>query len=77
MSVIGVGELKVQFSEILKKVVAGEEIGISYGKKKEVFAKLMPKNNAKRPNRKLGIFEDRGAVKFNPNFKMTEEFLGT
>ena len=78
MRVIGVGELKAQFSEILKKVVADEEIGISYGKKKVVVAKLMPKNNGKKPNRKLGIFEDRGTVKFNPNFKMTEEeFLGT
>ena len=34
MIVLSVGEFKANFSEVLKKVLAGEEIGISYGKKR-------------------------------------------
>jgi antitoxin (DNA-binding transcriptional repressor) of toxin-antitoxin stability system len=74
---MSVGEFKAKFSEVLKKVLAGEEIGISYGKKKEIIARLVPKADTKKPKRKIGIFEDKGSVYFGPDFKMTEEeFLG-
>jgi len=72
-----VGEFKRDFSAVLKRVQAGEEIAISYGKNKAIVAKLVPKSADKKPKRKLGIFNDKGKVKFNPGFKMTEEeFLG-
>jgi len=35
MKVLNVGEFKANFSVVLKQVLAGEEIGISYGKKKK------------------------------------------
>jgi len=77
MQTMSVGEFKSKFSKVLKKVLAGEEIGISYGKNKEIVAKLVPKTPAKKPKRKLGILEGKGKVVFNDNFKMTEkEFLG-
>ena len=77
MQILSVGEFKSNFSEILKRVLAGEEIGISYGKKKEVVARLVPKAPAKKPRRKLGILEGKGKVVFNHDFKMSEEdFLG-
>ena len=72
MQVLSVGEFKSNFSEILKKVLAGEEIGISYGKKKEIVAKLVPKLSQK-PKRKIGILEGKGKVIFSHDFKITEE----
>jgi antitoxin (DNA-binding transcriptional repressor) of toxin-antitoxin stability system len=75
MKTMSVGEFKANFSEALKLVLAGEEIGILYGKKKEVVARLVPKNTSKKPKRKLGILEGKGKVKFGKDFKMTEGFL--
>lgn len=74
---MSVGEFKANFSHVLKRVLAGEEIGISYGKRKEIVARLVPKAKTKKPRRKLGIFEGKGKVNFSTDFKMTEEeFLG-
>lgn len=77
MKIMTVGEFKAQFSLALKKVQAGEEIGISYGKNKEIVARLVPKEAVKKSKRKLGIWEGKTKVSFHPDFKMTEEeFLG-
>ena len=40
MEIMSVREFKARFSEVLKKVLAGEEIAISYGKSKEIVARL-------------------------------------
>jgi antitoxin (DNA-binding transcriptional repressor) of toxin-antitoxin stability system len=77
MKVMSVGEFKTNFSQALKSVQAGEEIGISYGKNKEIVARLVPKLSIKKTKRKLGILEGKCKVKFGADFKMTEEeFLG-
>lgn len=76
MQILSVGEFKSNFSKILKKVLSGEEVGISYGKKREIVAKLVPKTT-KRAKRKIGILEGKAKVTFGPDFKITEEeFLG-
>lgn len=76
MQAINVGELKANFSEVLKKVQAGEEIGILYGKRKKIVAKLVPETSQKKSRRKIGIWDKKGSVKFNSDFKITEaEFL--
>jgi antitoxin (DNA-binding transcriptional repressor) of toxin-antitoxin stability system len=56
MEIMSVGEFKAKFSEVLKKVLAGEEIAISYGKSKEIVARLVPKTSAKKQRRKIGIY---------------------
>jgi antitoxin (DNA-binding transcriptional repressor) of toxin-antitoxin stability system len=77
MKIMSVGEFKTNFSQALKNVLAGEEIGISYGKNKEIVARLVPKAPAKKGKRKIGILEGMGKVKFGAGFEMTpEEFLG-
>ena len=77
MKTMGVGEFKAHFSEVLKMVIAGEEIGISYGRNKEIVAIFAPKGASKKPRRKLGILEGKGPIEFSDDFKMTEEeFLG-
>jgi len=70
-----VGEFKAHFSEVLKKVQAGKEIGISYGRKKEIVARLVPPELNKGIKRKIGLLEGKASVKFGKNFKMTEEDL--
>jgi len=77
MKVLTVGEFKTNFSQILKRVQAGEEIDIAYGKRKEIVARLVPKATVKKRKRKIGIWDAKGKVKFGDDFKMTEkEFLG-
>jgi antitoxin (DNA-binding transcriptional repressor) of toxin-antitoxin stability system len=77
MTIMSVGEFKTNFSEALKRVQAGEEIGIAFGKSKQVVARLVPKASGKKNKRKLGIWEGKGSVKFKAGFHMSEkEFLG-
>jgi antitoxin (DNA-binding transcriptional repressor) of toxin-antitoxin stability system len=78
METMTVGEFKSRFSEVLKKVLAGETIQISFGRGKEVVALIVPKKPEKKPRRKLGILEGKATVVFSNDFKMTEEsFLGS
>jgi antitoxin (DNA-binding transcriptional repressor) of toxin-antitoxin stability system len=78
MRIMTVGEFKTNFSQVLKRVLAGEEIGISYGKNKEIVARLVPKASIKNARRKIGIWDKKAEIKFGANFKMTEEeLLGT
>lgn len=77
MEAINVSELDANFSEVLKKIQAGEEIAILYGKRKKIVAKLVPENFKKKSRRKIGIWDKKGSIKFNSDFKMSEaEFLG-
>lgn len=70
---MSVGDFKANFSTVLKSVLAGEEIGILYGKKKEIVAKLVPKTAEKKARRKIGILDGKGKIKFAADYKMTEE----
>lgn len=77
MKTMSVGELKANFSEVLKMVIAGEEIGIMFGKKKEIVAKVVSLDIEKKQDRILGLLEGKCKVEFGPNFNITEdEFLG-
>jgi len=72
MKTMTVGEFKSHFSDVIEKVKSGEEIAVTYGKKKEVIGYFSPKKQQK-PKRKLGIMEGKAKVIFGPDFKMTEE----
>jgi len=70
-----VGEFKACFSDIMEQVRAGEEIIITYGKKKEKLAVIIPYAAYKGKGIKLGLLKDK-PLTFK-NFEMTEdEFLG-
>ncbi|HRI59866.1 MAG TPA: hypothetical protein PK228_09085 [Saprospiraceae bacterium] len=78
MKTLTVGDLKTNFSEVLKAVQLGEEFAIAFGKRKEVIAYLVPKQLRKKEKRQIGIFEGQASAIFKDDFKMTaEEFLGT
>ena len=73
MKTMSVGEFKTHFSEALKSVIAGEEISIMYGKKKEIVARLVPKIIEKKSRIKIGVLEGKAKIKFATDFKITEE----
>jgi len=78
MKILTVGEFKSKFSEVIEDVLKGNEVGVSYGKKKEKIGVMVPYQlyTKKKKKIKLGIWEGKASVKFAKDFKMTdEEFL--
>ena len=58
METLSIGELKSRFSEVINELRKGSEIIVSYGKKKEKVAVLIPYDQYKnKPERKLGILK--------------------
>jgi len=74
MKTFAVGEFKAHFSEIIKRVRDGDEIIISYGKKKENIAVLIPYAAYKTKKIQLGLLQSK-SLKIHDDFKMTEEEL--
>jgi antitoxin (DNA-binding transcriptional repressor) of toxin-antitoxin stability system len=78
MQTLTIGELKTGFSEILKKIRSGEEIVISYGKKREKVAVLIPYSAyASTPERSLGLLKDRAGCIIHDDFEISEEEMLT
>jgi len=76
MKTMTVGEFKTHFSDVIEQIKSGEEIAVTYGKKKEVVGYFIP-GKSKEPKIKLGIMEGKAKFTFSPDFKMTtDEFLG-
>lgn len=74
MKTFTVGDFKTHFSEVIERVRAGEEIIISYGKKKENVAVLIPYASYRNKKLRLGLLQDK-SFKIHDDFKMTEEEL--
>jgi len=79
MQILTVGELKANFSEVLRNVQNGQEIVISYGKKKEKVAVILPYDHGKaKVDRPLGLLRGKASFSVREGFKMTdEEFLSS
>lgn len=74
METLTIGELKTNFSEVLKKVKSGQKIGISYGKKREKVAVIVPYSDyVSTPERSLGLLKDRARCIIHDDFEITEE----
>jgi antitoxin (DNA-binding transcriptional repressor) of toxin-antitoxin stability system len=77
MKAMAVGEVKTHFAEILKEVKNGKRVGILYGKTKKPIAMIVPYNEGKKIERKIGILDGKIKIEFKDNFEMTsEELLG-
>ena len=78
MKTISVGEFKSKFSQILDWIRKGEEVVVSYGRKKEEVAVLIDIKKFRKPRRrKLGPLEGKGTFKIHDDFEMsTKELLG-
>lgn len=77
MNAIPIGQLKANFSTILERVKKGEKVVISFGKKKEKVAVLVPFKDDKPPkSRKLGLLKKKAKCLFKEDFQISdEEFL--
>ena len=75
MKKLPVGELKTHFSEVLDQIKSGEEIVITFGKKKESIAVIIPYKEYKKKNKiQLGLLSKK-LIKIHEDFSMTEEEL--
>lgn len=74
MKILAVGDFKAHFSDILKDIQNGEEIAISYGKRKEIVAVLVPKSKYFGTHkRKLGILKGKANFSLSSDFEISEE----
>lgn len=74
MKTFPVGEFKTHFSEIIDQVRSGEEIIITYGKKKENIAVLIPYAAYRTKKIRLGLLQNQ-TFNIPDDFKITEEEL--
>ena len=78
MQNVTIGEFKARFSHLLNLVKQGEEIVISYGRRKEKVAVVIPyrREGDGKEARDIGILQGKAAYEIKDGFKMTEkEFL--
>ena len=79
MKIMTVGELKAQFSEVLGQLIKnGEPVVISYGKKKEKIAAIIPYSQLNsETERPLGLMQGRARCLLHEDFSLgDEEMLG-
>ncbi|HQB08125.1 MAG TPA: type II toxin-antitoxin system Phd/YefM family antitoxin [Rectinema sp.] len=76
MKNLPVAEVRSKFSSVLKDVAEGEEIGITFGRKKEPIAVIVPINEYKKIKaRRLGTLEGKATVSFRDDWEITDEEL--
>lgn len=77
MKTFAVAEVRAHLSSLLKEVESGNEIGITFGRKKEPIAVIIPINEYKRIKpRKLGTLEGKVSIEFKGEWSLSdEEFL--
>jgi prevent-host-death family protein len=74
MKILQVGELKSKFSQIINEIKNGEEITISFGKKKEKIAVIIPYSKyKKKSSRKLGLLSKKASFSLSEDFSITDE----
>lgn len=79
MKTLPVAEVRTNFSALLKEVELGNEIGITFGRKKETIAVIVPIEEYKKiKTRKLGTLEGKVTVEFSEKWAITEqEFINS
>ena len=76
MKVFQSAEAKTHFSSILKDIEAGNEVAITYGRKKQTVAVIIPYDQWKKTKkRQLGTLKNKAKVQFSKDFSMSDEEL--
>ena len=76
MQTMTVGHFKSHFSEVLDLVQHGEDIVISYGKKKEKIAVLVPFDRYEgKPQRIIGLLAGKASFSTSADFKISDDEL--
>jgi antitoxin (DNA-binding transcriptional repressor) of toxin-antitoxin stability system len=75
MKTMTVGELKAQFSQVLVQMAKnGEPVAISFGKKKEKVAAIVPYSQVKpRSGRVLGLMKDQARCTIHEDTALSDE----
>ncbi len=74
MKTMTVGELKARFSEVLGQIIKnGEPVVISYGRKKEKIAAIIPYSRLKpQSERSLGLLRGRASCVIHDDFALSD-----
>ncbi|MBC7961628.1 MAG: type II toxin-antitoxin system Phd/YefM family antitoxin [Steroidobacteraceae bacterium] len=76
MQTMTVGHFKSHFSQVLDFVQHGEDVVISYGKKKEKIAVLVPYDRYEgKPQRILGLLAGKASFSISSDFKVSDDEL--
>jgi antitoxin (DNA-binding transcriptional repressor) of toxin-antitoxin stability system len=76
MQTMTVGHFKSHFSQVLEFVQHGEDVVISYGKKKEKIAVLVPFDRYEgKPVRILGLLAGKASFKLSDDFNISDDEL--
>jgi len=74
MQTLTIGELKTNFSEVLKKIRSGQKIVVSYGKKREKVAVIVPYSAyVSTPERSIGLLKDRAGCIIHDDFEISDK----
>jgi len=72
MKTLPVAEIRSHLTSLLKEVESGNEIGITFGKKKETIAVIVPIAEYRRIKaRRLGTLEGKVQVEFADNWSIS------
>ena len=76
MQTMTVGHFKSHFSQVLDIVQQGEDVVISYGKKKAKIAVLVPFDRYEgKPKRVLGLLSGKASFSTSADFKISDDDL--
>ncbi len=76
MRTLQLSEVKNNFSSIICDIQQGEEVTISYGKKRQNVAVIVPYEQWKKSKkRELGTLKGKVKIKFSNDFSMSDEEL--
>jgi antitoxin (DNA-binding transcriptional repressor) of toxin-antitoxin stability system len=76
MQTMTVGHFKSHFSQVLDFVQQGEDVVISYGKKKSKIAVLVPFDRYEgKPKRVLGLLSGKASFSISTDFKISDDDL--
>ncbi len=76
MQTMTVGHFKAHFSQVLDLVQQGEDIVISYGKKKDKIAVLVPFDRYEgKPQRTVGLLVGKASFSISGDFKLSDDEL--
>ena len=76
MHTLTTAQLKARFSEVLDEVRDGETVVITYGRRKEKVAAIVPYDRiAPAEPRPLGVLEERASYHIGDDFEVDDEEL--
>lgn len=76
MKTYGIGELRANLPAVLEEACAGEEIAVSYGRRKEKVALIVPFIGSRAgKNRWLGLFKGKARCQIHRDFSIADEDL--